>query len=522
MRQPRAGVEDLGDPQAEVLVDDDDLAAGDQPAVDQQVGRAAGGAVQLEDVAGGEREQVADGHPGAAELDGHLHVDAVQHLDAALGAVPAAATAVSGWAVRRRLDDGRVGGGRAGGGGDWSGHVGQPASTSSVRHAAAAPAPCSGTTVNGPARCAATSRGRLAGGLGRPPRPRRRRRGRAGRRRPGRGPARAGGERVDQLLADQQRRPARGGPSRSATTAPAKGAGDLRGAGLGAGRRSAGAPTAAPPRPVAAARRRSGVDGRQAGWSSVLLGGAHDQGGERARGPGGGVGEVVSSTATSSGAEAGWLRRMTSPRRARRGRRGRRGWSGGGRRRRPGRGGTGRGSARRRGRAGRARGRRPAPGRRRGPGGGAGRERQADRHPVGPVVDAQLEGRDPITSEAPATWANWGLYSTPAIVRLEVEDVAERVAHLARAGARSGRDDTVLSISVRGRCGWRREPGPPSMWSMQVIAALTGISSTPRPGIGSAEKIVRYVGVERVDVLGVVPLLDGEQATPSRRCAGTR
>ena len=74
---------DLGDPQAEVLVDHDDLAAGDQAAVDQQVGGAAGGPVQLEDGAGRQLEQLAHRHPGAADLDGHLHVDAVQQLDAA-------------------------------------------------------------------------------------------------------------------------------------------------------------------------------------------------------------------------------------------------------------------------------------------------------------------------------------------------------------------------------------------------------------------------------------------------------
>ena len=44
--------DDLADPQAEVLVDDDDLAAGDEGAVDQQVGRRAGGPVELDHLAG--------------------------------------------------------------------------------------------------------------------------------------------------------------------------------------------------------------------------------------------------------------------------------------------------------------------------------------------------------------------------------------------------------------------------------------------------------------------------------------
>ena len=43
------GADDLGDAQAELLVDDDDLAAGDRAAVDQQVDGLVGQAVQRDD-----------------------------------------------------------------------------------------------------------------------------------------------------------------------------------------------------------------------------------------------------------------------------------------------------------------------------------------------------------------------------------------------------------------------------------------------------------------------------------------
>src|SRR3954467_5291934 len=58
--------DDLADPQAEVLVDDHHLTAGDERAVDQQVGRGARRAVELDDLAGVQREQLLHGHAGAA------------------------------------------------------------------------------------------------------------------------------------------------------------------------------------------------------------------------------------------------------------------------------------------------------------------------------------------------------------------------------------------------------------------------------------------------------------------------
>ena len=115
--QSAAGVvDDLGDPEAEVLVDHDHLAPGDQPAVDEQVRGAPCGPVQLQHGTGGEGEQVAHGHPGAPELDGDLHVDPVQHLDAAAGergdaprGQPGARCRRGGRSAAARRASGRVG-----------------------------------------------------------------------------------------------------------------------------------------------------------------------------------------------------------------------------------------------------------------------------------------------------------------------------------------------------------------------------------------------------------------------------
>ena len=56
----RARRDDLGDPQAELLVDHHDLAARDRPAVDQQVDGLAGQAVERDDRARAERQRLAD------------------------------------------------------------------------------------------------------------------------------------------------------------------------------------------------------------------------------------------------------------------------------------------------------------------------------------------------------------------------------------------------------------------------------------------------------------------------------
>src|SRR4051794_2227896 len=75
---PGHGAQHLGDAQAELLVDDDDLAPRDRAAVDQQVDRLARHAVQRDDGARAESERVADRHARAADLDGELDGHAVE------------------------------------------------------------------------------------------------------------------------------------------------------------------------------------------------------------------------------------------------------------------------------------------------------------------------------------------------------------------------------------------------------------------------------------------------------------
>src|SRR3954468_2242130 len=57
----RAPADDLGDAYAELVVDDDDLAARDQRAVDQQVDGAAGHPVELDDRSRRQGQEVANG-----------------------------------------------------------------------------------------------------------------------------------------------------------------------------------------------------------------------------------------------------------------------------------------------------------------------------------------------------------------------------------------------------------------------------------------------------------------------------
>src|SRR5215207_475783 len=79
--RPALAGHDLGNAQPELLVDHDDLAAGDRLAVDQQVDRLAREAVQRDDRAGAERERLADRHARAADLDGELDGDVAQPLE---------------------------------------------------------------------------------------------------------------------------------------------------------------------------------------------------------------------------------------------------------------------------------------------------------------------------------------------------------------------------------------------------------------------------------------------------------
>ena len=74
----RLGREHFRDPQAELLVDHDDLAAGDRLAVDQQVDGLAGEPVEGHDRPRAERERLADRHLRATDLDRELHRHVVQ------------------------------------------------------------------------------------------------------------------------------------------------------------------------------------------------------------------------------------------------------------------------------------------------------------------------------------------------------------------------------------------------------------------------------------------------------------
>ena len=70
--QPLRRRHDVGDPQTELLVDHDDLALGDDLAVDQQVDGLARQPVQRHDRPGRQRQRLADRHGRAADLDGQL------------------------------------------------------------------------------------------------------------------------------------------------------------------------------------------------------------------------------------------------------------------------------------------------------------------------------------------------------------------------------------------------------------------------------------------------------------------
>jgi hypothetical protein len=75
------GGDHIGDAQAELLVDDDDLATRDRLAVDQQVDGLAGQPVQRHDRPGAELQRLADRHVRAADLDRQLHRHVVQVVE---------------------------------------------------------------------------------------------------------------------------------------------------------------------------------------------------------------------------------------------------------------------------------------------------------------------------------------------------------------------------------------------------------------------------------------------------------
>src|SRR5258708_1238454 len=89
------GLDDFGHRHAEALVDDDDLAARHQAVVDVDVDRFADLAVELDDGAAAELEELAHLHGGAAKHGGDLHRHVVDRLEV-LGVHQALAVAAAG------------------------------------------------------------------------------------------------------------------------------------------------------------------------------------------------------------------------------------------------------------------------------------------------------------------------------------------------------------------------------------------------------------------------------------------
>src|SRR5437868_15503402 len=89
------GLDDFRHRHAETLVDDDDLAARHQAVVDVDVDRSADLAVELDDGAAAELQELADLHGRAAEHGGDLDGNVVDRLEVlgvyrSLGGVAAA------------------------------------------------------------------------------------------------------------------------------------------------------------------------------------------------------------------------------------------------------------------------------------------------------------------------------------------------------------------------------------------------------------------------------------------------
>ena len=75
--------DDFDDADAEVFIHDDDFATGDEPVVDHDVDGLTGEAVEFNDRARAEAEDIGDGEFGAAEFDGDVHLQAGEEVDAA-------------------------------------------------------------------------------------------------------------------------------------------------------------------------------------------------------------------------------------------------------------------------------------------------------------------------------------------------------------------------------------------------------------------------------------------------------
>ena len=81
------GGDNLVDADAEVVVEDQDFAAGDELVVDVDVDRIAGQFVELDDGAFGQFEHVLNEHLGAAEFNFHIEIDVFEQFDGSGGDV---------------------------------------------------------------------------------------------------------------------------------------------------------------------------------------------------------------------------------------------------------------------------------------------------------------------------------------------------------------------------------------------------------------------------------------------------
>ena len=128
-----------------------------------------------------------------------------------------------------------------------------------------------------------------------------------------------------------------------------------------------------------------------------------------------------------------------------------------------------------------------------------------ERHPVVALVDARgRRSRRPSRRRRRPPGRTAGCTPRPVTAGSRSTMSCQGVAHLAEQPLDEPADDRALDLGERPLRLRRRRPGPPSMWSTQVITAVSGSSSTPSPGIGSAREH-RHVRrrAERVDVLGV-------------------
>src|SRR5947209_10418231 len=96
--------EDLGDAEAELLVDHDDLAPRDRSAVDEKVDGLAGHAVERDDQALAELERLADGHPRPPDLDRQVDRDSAQPVQVAGAARRRSGVGAVGRRRRRRTE----------------------------------------------------------------------------------------------------------------------------------------------------------------------------------------------------------------------------------------------------------------------------------------------------------------------------------------------------------------------------------------------------------------------------------